>query len=87
MISEDKITRPLEDSITKLFLEPANYLVIQLLKGHSANEANKKSREKYKQNILKLMTSSSSKEEKELIPYLARNYLHQVNLGDQGASL
>jgi hypothetical protein len=87
MISENKITKPLEDKIAKLFLEPANYVVILLLKGHTAYEANKRSREKYKQNILKLMTSSATKEDGELVPYLARNYLHQVNLGDNGVTL
>jgi len=85
MISEDKITRPLEDKVAGLFLEPANYLVILLLKGHSAHEANRRSKEKYMQNILKLMASSSTQEERELIPFLARDYLHQVNLGDVNA--
>ena len=87
MISNNKISRPLEDKLAKLFLEPANYVVILLLKGHTAYEANRRSREKYRQNILKLMTSSSTKEERESIPYLARNYLHQVNLGDDNATL
>jgi hypothetical protein len=87
MINENKITRPLEDKTAELFLEPANHLVILLLKGHAAHEANQRSKEKYKQNILKLMTSSATQEEKELIPFLTRNYLHQVNLGDENATL
>jgi len=87
MVSEDKITRPLEDKVAGLFLEPANYLVILLLKGHSAHEANRRSKERYKQNILKLMASSSTQEERELIPFLARDYLHQVNLGDVNATI
>jgi hypothetical protein len=87
MVSEDKITRPLDDKVAGLFLEPANYLVILLLKGHSAIEANRRSREKFKQNILRLMTSSVKQEERELIPFLARDYLHQVNLGDGNATI
>lgn len=87
LIDEDKITRPLEDKIAGQFLEPANYLVILLLKGHFVYEANQRSKEKYKQNILKLMTSSATKEEKELIPFLARNYLHQVSLGNRNVTL
>lgn len=87
MINEDKITKPLEDKTAGLFLEPANYLVILLLKGHTVYESNQRSKEKYKQNILRLMTSSATKEEKEIIPFLTRNYLHQVRLGNKNAVL
>ena len=87
MISSDKITRPLMDKTAALFLEPANYLVIQVLKGHSVEVANRRSKEKYRQNIQKLMTSSADQKERDLIPFLARNYLHQINLGDKDARL
>ncbi len=87
MIDEDKITRPLEDKTAALFLEPANHLVILLLKGYTVHQANFRSREKYRHNILKLMTSYGTQEEKDMIPFLTRNYLHQINLGVDNATL
>ena len=80
-VTEDtKISRPLEDRTAKLFLEPSNQVVISLLKGHTSSESNKRSKELYKRNIQKLMSSSSSKEDVELIPNLVWDYMHLVCL-------
>ena len=87
MIESDKISRPLEDKTAKLFLDPSNYLVLSLFKGHTVSEANFRSREQFRNNILKLMISSASKDDKDLIPFLVRDYLHQVCLGDQKATI
>jgi len=87
MIEDDKITKPSQDKTALLFLEPANQVVVSILKGHSVSEASQKSRKKYQKNIQKLMVSSATKEEKDLIPYLVWNYSHQVNLGDLTANL
>ncbi|VVA44261.1 conserved hypothetical protein [Candidatus Roizmanbacteria bacterium] len=84
---EHRLTRPLDDKTAQLFLEPSNKVVTYLLKGHSSSTANQKSKELYKKTIQKFMLSSALKEEKELIPYLAWDYNHQVCLGNQNAKL
>lgn len=75
-----KVSHPLEDKTAQLFLEPSNQVVISILKGHSPAESNRRSKEAYKRNIQKLMSSSSSKEDVELIPNLVWDYMHQVCL-------
>ncbi len=83
-VTEDaKTTRPLTDKTAKLFLDPANQVAISLLKGHSPTEANRRSKDMYKRTIQKLMSSTSKKEDAELIPNLVWDYLHQVCLEPQ----
>lgn len=84
-IDEVNIARPGEDRTAKRFLEPSNHVAITLLKGHTTAEAHAKSRAMVLRTIQTLMTSETPKEEKELIPYLRWNLIHQVCLGDQDA--
>lgn len=84
-IDETKITRPREDTTAKHFLEPSNHIVMSLLKGHTAGQAQMKSKNMSMHTIQTLMTSETLKEEKELIPYLRWNLIHQVCLGDENA--
>ncbi|KKU25504.1 MAG: hypothetical protein UX37_C0020G0004 [Microgenomates group bacterium GW2011_GWA2_46_16] len=80
-VTEDgKETHPLQDSTAKLFIEPSNHVVISLLKGHSPSEANSRSRAMCLKTIQKLMSSSASQDDSELVPNLAWNYAHQVCL-------
>lgn len=74
------VTKPLKDTSAKLFLEPSNYVAISLLKGHSPQEANKRSKEVYMRNIRKLLTSETKGEAKEAIPYLLWDMNNQVCL-------
>lgn len=83
----DKITRPLEDRTASFFLKPSNYVVISLLKGHSTEEADLRSKDLLRRNIQKLVTSAASKEEGDLVPYLLWNYTHQVCLGNHKISI
>ena len=78
--SQGMITNPLQDSTAKLFIEPSNHVVISLLKGHSPSEANSRSRAMCLKTIQKLMSSSASQDDSELVPNLAWNYAHQVCL-------
>lgn len=87
VIDESKITHPLDDNIAKIFLEPSNYVAIVLLKGHKASQANHRSKEMYKQNMQKLMTSEAPKENRELIPFLRWNMVNQVCLGNGDAKI
>lgn len=82
MVEEEKISRPLADKTARLFLDASNQVVISLLKGHTAKESNRRSKEKYKRTIQSLMTSDAKKEDNELIPLLIWDYSHQVCLGD-----
>ena len=84
---DDKSTHPLKDETAKLFIEPSNYVVISLLKRHTAGEANSRSKSLLKQNIQRLMVSAASKEESNMIPYLLWNYSHQVCLGNSKATI
>lgn len=86
-INESKITHPLDDVTAGLFLEPSNYVAIVLLKGHKTLEANTRSKNMYRQNIQKLMTSETPKEDRELIPFLRWNMINQVCLGDGNANI
>lgn len=80
------ISRPLEDKTAALFLEPSNYLVISLLKGHSAGEANKRSQELYKKNIGRLLVEGSLSENYDTIGLLFWDMINQVCLGNENAT-
>ncbi len=78
---DDKSTHPLQDKTAELFMDPSNYVVISLLKGHTVGEANIRSKNFLRKNIQRLVTSAALKEESDMIPYLLWNYSHQVCLG------
>ncbi len=80
-----KLSKPLDDKTAELFLGPLNQLVISVLKGHTAEESYDKSQKLFLQNIQKLVTSELF--DSSLIPYLLWNKIHQVCLGDKGATL
>ena len=79
------ISRPLEDKTAALFLEPSNYLVISLLKEHSAGEANKKSQELYRKNIERLLVEGPLSEDYDNIRILFWNMTNQVCVGNGNA--
>jgi len=87
LIENDKITKPLTDKTARYFLEASNQIVVSLLKGHTAGDSNRRSREMFRRTIQKLSTSAASREEAEMIPYLFWDFTHQVCIGDQEASL
>lgn len=78
-----KLSSPLEDKTAQLFLEPSNHVVISLLKKQTPQDANNRSKKLFKQNIQKLTTSAATKEDKQLIPYLVWDYIHQVCLEEK----
>lgn len=87
MWEEDKLFHPLKDQTAKKFLEPSNHIAIALLKGSTANEANLKSKNLMKQQILKMVTSAASSDEQSMLPLMVWNYNHQVCLGDGEAKI
>lgn len=80
---KDKVSQPLKDEIAKLFLEPSNYVVISILKGHNVRDSHLRSVRKIRENIQSL--SSSEADKNYLVPYLAWNMMNQVCLGDTDA--
>lgn len=87
MFEEDKLFHPLEDQTAKKFLEPSNYVAISLLKGYTAQEANKRSKNIMKQQILKMLASTASSDDQSMLPLMIWNYNHQVCLGDGNATV
>jgi hypothetical protein len=81
------IENPLDDTVAQLFLEPSNLIVVGLLDGKSASDANEKSKDMTHETIQKLASSEATKEDRELIPYLQWNRTHQVCLEDAKAKV
>jgi len=77
---EHKISRPLEDKIAKLFLEPSNQVVISLIKENTAQGSSKKSKDFFLKNMQKVLSSDSSKEFAYCAKYLWWNMKNQVCL-------
>lgn len=86
MFSEPlNVHKPLEDTTAGLFLEPSNHIPLSLLKGHTAGEANNKSRNIFRRNIQRLMIEGPSCGDYYTLGYLAWDMTHQVCLGDEDA--
>lgn len=82
----NKITHPSKDNTAKLFLEPSNELMISLIKGNTAEESCKRSKQLFQNNIKKLLSSEATKEETSMARYLWWDMIHQVCLGDAKAT-
>jgi hypothetical protein len=86
---ESKEARPTEDKVAALFLEPSNQVALSLLKGHSAEEADRRAKEKFRENIEAVMLKGP----RGLPGYyailfnLAWDLRNQVCLGDKNATL
>lgn len=84
---KDKITHPTDDALAKLFLEPSNYVVESLLKGHPAEEASRRSKAMSQKTIQRLMSSDSKPEERVYARFIWSNMQYQVCHGDSTAKL
>jgi len=85
--NSDYATKPRMDPIAKYFLEPSNLVMTVLLKGNTTKVADKRSKQSMKKNFLKLLTSNSSMDGREMAPYLWSNIKAQVVLGNKSAQL
>lgn len=81
-----KTSQPLKDKTAALFLEPSNYIIIALLKGHSTGYANKKAKEFFRRNIKKLLIEGPSTDDYFAIRGLYWDMIHQVCLGSKDAT-
>lgn len=81
------VSRPLEDELAKLFIEPSNLVPISLLKGNSAGEAYGKSQKAMRRNFSFIQSSAASIDQQTMASYLWGNIRAQVVLGDQTATV
>lgn len=80
-------TRPNEDTLAGLFLDPSNIVVTTLLKGHPAKEAVTRAKKEFLRNIQRLLTSTTSTEEASNVRFLLWNMQNLVVHGDTEKSL
>jgi len=81
-----KGAKPLHDKAAGLFIKPSNLVVLSLLKGNTVFEADKKSKNLMKENIRKLLSSNSNKNE-IMARHLYSNLIHQVVIGSGEAAI
>lgn len=86
LIDEDKVMKPLEDVKAALFLEPSNHVIIGLLKGHSAADANSRSKNLFRKNLEKVLAGRTSSEDRYAARFLYWDMTNQVCLGDGSAT-
>ncbi len=83
--SQSSITRPLNDEVARLFLEPSNLVPISLLKGNTVEEAYTKSQDSMMRNIRYMVSSKASQIQREATPYLWMNKKSQEAVGNKRA--
>lgn len=83
----EKITRPLEDSVAKLFLEPSNLIPISILKGDSVGNAHLRSQKAMFKNLVFMLSSAASNLQKDAASYLWRNIKYQTICGNEDAKI
>ena len=82
---ETSAGKPLEDKTAELFLEPSNYIPVSLVKGHTAGDANNRSKTLFKKNIERLVIEGPSSDNYTAIRYLLWDMDNQVCLGNENA--
>jgi hypothetical protein len=83
----EKVTRPLEDPVAKLFLEPSNLIPVSVLKGNSVQSAHLKSQKAMFKNLMFMLSSAASNLQKDSASYLWRNMKYQTVCGDKNAKI
>ncbi|MBI4098870.1 MAG: hypothetical protein HY437_02485 [Candidatus Magasanikbacteria bacterium] len=81
------LSRPTEDPKARPFMESSNQVMISLLKGHSAKDASKRSKNAFKERYTALLASTSDQDSLQAAQCLRWNMNHQVCLGDGQAKL
>jgi len=78
LYEENKQTRPEQDKTAEMFLEPANQVMVSLLKDHSPKKAHFNSKKSFVRNIRKLLSSQSVAIGGSVVRYLIWDMQHQV---------
>jgi hypothetical protein len=87
LYDQNKVQYPMKDEIASYFLQPSNYVVISLLKGHTAAEASLRSKEASKKVMRKLMSSDAPEGAAAYLRCVWYNMTHQACLGDPEARI
>jgi len=80
-----RISRPLDDKIVRLFLEPSSQVAVSLIKGNAAKESSSRSKKFFIRNIQKLLSSEALPESNQYAKFLWWDIKHQVCLGKEEA--
>ena len=84
--SFEKITRPLEDKLAGLFLEPSNQVAASIIKGNTCGKATENSKRYFFRNIQKMMSSEASVEFSQYVKFLWWDMKYQICLGNKNAT-
>ncbi len=84
-LEENKTTRPLQDRMAKMFLEPSNLIATTLLKGNTVGKAHENSVKKMKKNLSFLLSNKAGQEGREAAVLLWNNISGQRVIGDNSA--
>ncbi|MDO8618314.1 MAG: hypothetical protein Q7R49_00030 [Candidatus Daviesbacteria bacterium] len=84
---EEKQTRPLNDNVAKLFLEPSNLIALYIMRGNSVKIACEKARSLMIRNFTYMLSRSASSDEKDAAVYLWSNIKHLVTWGNTEAKV
>lgn len=87
MYTSEVRTRPVEDKIAALFLEPSNQVVLSLLKGHNARDSQTNAKKAFMRTIQKLLNSQTSKEDTTTVRYLLWDMKNLGYRGDAEAAI
>jgi len=82
-----KLTRPLSDSLAKLFLEPSNLVVTTLIKSKTAQAAQDRSKQAMWKNFRRMTANRASSQMRYTARWLWSNYKSQVLYGDAKAAV
>lgn len=86
-MDEKWTTKPNNDNIAKLFLEPSNLIPISIIKGHSTLEAYNNSKRQMLKIMNKLMKNNDEQETPFYLEALWNNYIGQDIFGNNEAKL
>lgn len=84
---QDRLHRPLDDDRAKPFMEMSNQIAISLIKGHSCDEAHRRSKEIGEAHFRKLIASPSDPDALMDARNLWWDLKHQVCLGDSNKKM
>ena len=79
--------RPIDDPKAKPFMEASNQVMISLLKGNSAKDASERSKNKFKDSLVKLLSSNADPDSLKAAQLLFWNMRRQVCLGGMDAKI
>ena len=80
-------TRPIEDKVAGLFLNPSNLVVTALIKGHSVKESVSRAQQEFLRNIQKLLTSKVKSDDSSILRYLVWDMRNLTFCGDENKKL